>query len=137
MNIRLLLLAIASLLAISAAPNTGKLPPEASAVIDRVRQAAERSDWTALRKSMVREFMWSFGGDRDADQAIQEWKNRPEYARELNWVLRLGCHVDTTRYGDETKAERIKCDGIGGLHFRAGFINTPEGWKLEYFVAGD
>jgi len=137
MRRRLMILIAASLLAISAAPNAAKLPPEASAVIDRVRQAAERSDWTALRKSMVREFTWSFGGDRDADQAIQEWKNRPEYARELNWVLRLGCYVDTTRYGGETKAERIKCDGIGGMHFRAGFINTSEGWKFEYFVAGD
>ena len=137
MNIRLLLLAIASFLAISAAPNAGKLPPETSAVIDRVRQAAERSDWAALRKSMVREFTWSFGGDRGADQAIEAWKNRPEYVRELSRVLGMGCRVDTTRYGDGANAERIKCDGIGGLHFRAGFINTPEGWKLEYFVAGD
>ncbi len=127
----------AALLALSAAPGAGKLPPEASEVVDRVGQAAERSDWTALRKSMVREFTWSFGGDRDADQAIEAWKNDPQYARELNWVIRLGCHVDTTRYGDGAKASRIKCDGKGGMHFRAGFIDTAEGWKLEYFVAGD
>jgi hypothetical protein len=132
-----MILVAASLLAISAAPNPGKLSPEASAVIDRVRQAAERRDWTTLRNSMVKEFLWSFGGDRDADQAIEAWRNRPEYVRELSRVLRMGCRVDKTRYGGETKAERIKCDGTGGTHFRAGFINTSEGWKLEYFVAGD
>jgi hypothetical protein len=136
-NTKFATIVIASFLAIAAAPNAGKLPPEASAVIDRVRKAAEQSDWSALRKVMVREFTWSFGGDRDADQAIEAWKNRPEYVRELGRVLRMGCRVDTTRYGDGTNAERIKCDGKSGLQFRAGFINTPEGWKLEYFVEGD
>jgi hypothetical protein len=86
---------------------------------------------------MLREFTWSFGGDRDADQAIQEWKNRPEQVRELSQVLRAGCHVDSARYGDGKNASRIKCDGKGGTHFRAGLINTAEGWKLEYFVGGD
>ena len=132
-----MILIAVSFLALSAAPSTGKLPPDASAVIDRVRQGAERSDWTALRSAMIREFLWSFGGDRDADQAIQEWKNRPEHVRELSRVLGMGCRVDTTRYGDGTNAERIICDGKGGMHFRAGFINKSEGWKLEYFVAGD
>jgi hypothetical protein len=134
---RVLILATAFLLALSAAPNTSKMPPDASALIDRVRRAAEQSDWTALRSSMLREFTWSFGGDRDADQAIQEWKNRPENLRDLSRVLGSGCHVDKTRYGDGKNASRIKCDGKGGAHSRAGFIKTSEGWKFEYFVAGD
>ena len=137
MNTKLSIIAIVYILAISAAPNAGKIPPDASAIIDRVRQAAEQQDWKTLRSSMVKEFLWSFGGDRDADQAIEEWKNHPANVRELSRVLRLGCHVDTTRYGDGKNASRIKCDGKGGMHYRAGFIKTSEGWKLEYFVAGD
>jgi hypothetical protein len=136
-NFRVILFTTASLLAISAAPNTAKLPPDASAVIDRVKRAAEQHDWKALRNSMIKEFTWSFGGDRDADQAIQEWKNLPESIRELGRVLRAACRVDTTLYGDGSNASRIKCDGKGGAHFRAGFIGTSEGWKFEYFVAGD
>lgn len=113
------------------------MPPDATALIDRVSRAAEQHDWKTLRSLMINEFLWSFGGDRDAGQAIQEWKNHPEYGRELSRVLRTGCHVDTTRYGGNANASRIKCDGIGGTHPRAGFIKLPEGWKFEYFVAGD
>jgi hypothetical protein len=44
-------------------------------------------------------------------------------------VLRQGCRIEG--------AGRIKCPGAGDLSFRAGFIQVPEGWRMEYFVEGD
>lgn len=113
------------------------LPAAAARIIDRVRQAAQKRDLTNLRKLMVREFIWSFGGDRDADQAVEAWKDDPRYLREMARVLEQGCHIDVTRYGSERTKHRVKCPGTGNLSFRAGFIHTPDGWCMEYFVEGD
>ncbi len=78
------------------------LPAAATQIIDRVRQAAEQRDLAGLRKLMVREFKWSFGGDSDADQD-------PRFLREMARIPWQGCHI----------------------------IDTPDGWRIEYFVEGD
>jgi hypothetical protein len=117
--------------------DTGNVPSAAAAIINRVRQAAEQRDWTTLRKLLVRDFTWSFGGDRDADQAIDSWKDDPRYLRELVRVLGQGCRGDATQNRSGIDAARVKCPGSGDLSFRAGFIETREGWRLEYFVEGD
>jgi hypothetical protein len=121
----------------SAAEPARALPAAATQVIAQVRQAAEQRDLPGLRKLMIREFSWSFGGDRDADQAIEAWKEDPKYLRQLVRVLRQPCRVDTARYGSDEGKRRAKCPGAGNLSFRAGFIETPDGWRMEYFVEGD
>jgi hypothetical protein len=51
----------------------GRQPAEEQAVIDRVHAASVRKDLVALRAEMSEEFIWSFGGDADTEQAISEW----------------------------------------------------------------
>lgn len=128
------LLTVVALASETRAPSRSKapaLPPEATAAIQRVTDAAKKGDLKALRAAMVQRFTWSFGGDDDADQAIEEWSKEPRFLRELVRVLRMGCRPwrDTT--------DRVECPGRGDMSFRAGFLNTEDGWKLEHFVEGD
>ena len=105
------------------------LPKEAAEAIRAVADSAKKRDFMTLRGLMVDEFTWSFGGDRDANQAIDVWKQDGRYLTELERVLRGNCRP--------AKAGHIECPGRGDLSFRAGFVKTPKGWKLEYFVEGD
>ena len=105
------------------------LSAESQAAISGVADVAKKHDLQALRRRMVKAFTWSFGGDRDADQALEEWAKDPRYCRELQRVLRTGCHLADT--------DHIECHGRGGLTFRAGFVRVGSAWMLEYFVEGD
>ncbi len=105
------------------------IPAEAKTVIQHVHKAAMMKDFASLRKLMVSEFTWSFGGDGDANQALDAWKHDSRSLRELARVTGLRCSfraVDT-----------IQCPPNAGYHYRAGFKKTEEGWRMEYFVAGD
>lgn len=119
--------------AVTSAPATTqddkRLPKKAQAVIQKTMEYAQKRELKKLRNLMVRKFTWSFGGDRDADQAISEWRNDPKFLEELVQVLRKGCALQST--------DRIECPGAGNDNFRAGFVKTSDGWKMEYFVAGD
>ena len=46
------------------------VPHDAQEVIRTISSAAARADFAAFDKLMVREFTWSFGGNRDARQAL-------------------------------------------------------------------
>lgn len=50
------------------------IPSEAQAVIREVRLASKNRDFPALRRLLIQKFTWSFGGDGDADQAVDAWK---------------------------------------------------------------
>lgn len=106
-------------------------PVEADAIrlIREVSAAAKKQDFSALRKLMVDDFTYSFGGDRNADQAIERWKEEKRQLPEIVRVLRQGC-----RRFDYFK---VVCPGNGDMSYRGGFRKTPDGWRFEFFVEGD
>lgn len=106
------------------------IPQDAKAIIRSVHVAANAKDYRALKALMVPEFKWSFGGDSDADQAIEAWKHDQEALRELSRVTRLRCSFIA-------EANTIQCPANAGIYYRAGFTKTAEGWRMLYFVAGD
>jgi hypothetical protein len=124
------LLALASSDAFSAAAiKKAPVPKEAQAIINKTRQAVGAKDFAKLRALMISEFTWSFGGDGDADQAIEAWRKDPQYMKQMSAVLKRGCHADDV--------DRVICPGKGGMGFRAAYVKTEAGWRMEYFVAGD
>ncbi|KAB7772131.1 hypothetical protein CEK69_08775 [Xanthomonas sp. LMG 12462] len=112
-----------------ASPPHPKLPKSATASIAPVHRAAAHRDLQSLRRLMVQEFVWSFGGDDDADQAIQSWRTSPS---ELRTLVRLTAHA--CGYVDKNL---IQCPTHAGIEHRAGFSNTDQGWRMVYFLAGD
>lgn len=78
---------------------------------------------------MIDAFIWSFGGDGSADQAIAEWKTSSSYLKEL-------ARVTSTKCGYQTSTV-IQCPAKGRANFRAGFEITQGVWRMTYFVAGD
>lgn len=106
------------------------IPVDARAVIREVRMAAKAKNLAGLRRLMVAEFTWSFGGDGDADQAIEAWKRDPAAIRKLYRITGDRCAFTV----DE---KNIQCPPNAGYQYRAGFTKTGEGWRMSYFVAGD
>ena len=111
--------------ALAAAP----IPEDAQAIIRAVGSAAGRQDFAVLDKLMVREFTWSFGGDRDARQALDAWRADPRYLAQLSRATAAKCGYVTPRI--------IECPIRAGTGHRAGFERTTNGWRMSYFVAGD
>ena len=105
------------------------VPPELKRLISQIGDAAKRNDFAALRSAMVQEFVWSFGGDGDADQAIAEWKIYPKYLHDLAAATRAKCGAEGHEY--------IQCPAKAGTRFRAGFRLVGGQWKMAYFVGGD
>ena len=122
-------LAAIPLLATGTCALAADIPKEARDVIRAVHASAQKSDFAALRSLMVREFQWSFGGDPDAEQALESWKADPQYMRNLARVTAQGCGFITR--------EIIECPAKAGKGYRAGFARTPDGWRMRYFIAGD
>ena len=105
------------------------IPIEAQKVIDQVHAAAINEDFARLRRLMVRDFQWSFGGDANVDQALDTWKADPKYLRSLKGVTAQQCaFID---------AATVQCPAKGRTNFRAGFGKTADGWRMQYFVEGD
>ena len=135
-------MALACILAapLAAAAQTSRseaLPSGVSTIIESAPEAARVRDLTALRSLMITGFLWSFGGDRDVTQAVEAWKSDSRYLDEMVRVLRQGCHIDSREYRQVPLPRRIECPGSGGMTFHAGFIETPDGWRMEYFTEGD
>lgn len=92
--------------------------------------AARKGDPQALPKLMAPNFRWSFGPDgENLDSALQVWRADPDYLRQMVRVLRKGCVL--------ADVDTVTCPGFGGTSFRAGFQRTSDGWKMNYFLAGD
>jgi hypothetical protein len=106
------------------------IPTEARAIILEVHRAANKKDFTALRRLMVSQFTWSYGGDGDADQAIDAWKHDRAAMRELYRITAQRCSFSS----DE---QNIQCPPNAGYRYRDGFTKTEQGWRMSYFVAGD
>src|SRR5882724_1645574 len=54
----------------------------------------ERESPAGLRPLMEQAFTWSFGGDADADQAVDEWKKQPKALQGLTGALTGPCKRD-------------------------------------------
>ncbi len=78
---------------------------------------------------MAKDFLWSFGGDGSASQAIEAWRNDPEYLKNLSRITIMKCSY--------TKAKCVTCPANAGTGYRAAFKKLPEGWRMISFVAGD
>lgn len=102
---------------------------EAQSVISKVHTAAKNKDTVALKKLMVTEFIWSFGGDANAEQAIQAWKADKSIFKKMYRATGQDC-IEKSDYS-------IECPKNAGTGYRAGFKKTTEGWRMFYFVAGD
>jgi hypothetical protein len=105
------------------------VPAHARQVIQQIQVASTKGDFAALRQLMVADFQWSFGGDSDAEQALEAWKTEAKYLRNLRRVSAQQCALRTP--------ETIECPAKSGTGFRAGFKKTPAGWRMHYFVEGD
>lgn len=105
------------------------IPSQAQAVIQQVHRAAKAKDYSAIEKLMVQEFVWSFGGDGDAKQAIQAWKADPRAIKELHRVTGSQCVL--------VQDGSVECPSEAGIGYRARFKKTPEGWLMVSFVTGD
>jgi len=117
--------------AVSVSERAAAEPPPSGAleVIARVNHAARNMDYVALRAHMIQEFTWSFGGDSSAEQAIAEWKNRPDYMRQLGRITKMSCAYRKDKY--------VECPAKAGTSFRAGFKLSEGQWKMVYFLEGD
>jgi hypothetical protein len=105
------------------------IPPDAVAVIHQVRAAAKMKNFSALEKLMVPEFLWSFGGDGDAKQAVAVWKENPRTLNELYRITGSECAV---RFDGS-----VECPRNAGISYRARFKKTGVDWRMVSFVEGD
>lgn len=105
------------------------VPKEAKDIVLKVHAAAGRKDAKALEPLMVGDFVWSFGGDGDAKQALDAWKEDPAAFAKLYRVTGMPCVL--------VEGNIIECPKNAGLNYRAGFKLTDKGWRMIYFVAGD
>jgi hypothetical protein len=116
--------------AVTSIASASELPPNAMDVIGKVSAAAAKRDFGALEGLMAPEFTWSFGGDRDARQALKAWRADPNYLQQLHLAIRGLCAL-------KTSDGVVECPTNSGTKYRAGFKATQNGWKMIYFVAGD
>nr|WP_294841172.1 hypothetical protein [uncultured Methylotenera sp.] len=120
---------VLSLLVFSMSSLAIPVSKDALSVIYKVHVAAKNQDTATLKSLMVPEFIWSFGGDGNAEQAIQEWKTNKAYFKHLYTVTGKKCTLKPD--------QSVECPQSAGLSYRAGFRKTQEGWRMIYFVRGD
>ena len=118
-------LTISPCVAMAGAP----IPTGARLVISSVHAAAAKRDLSALRVLMTDEFTWSFGGDSTAEQAIAAWRSDQNAVAALRRITGKSCGRISEQF--------IQCPQNAGISYRAGFTETPSGWRMAYFVAGD
>lgn len=130
MRLTISLAAVFGLLSAVSPSNAAQaVPSQAQAVIQQVHRAAKAKDFSALEKLMIQEFLWSFGGDGDAKQAIEAWKANPRALRELHRITGARCAV--------RRDKSVECPPNAGVSYRARFIETANGWLMVSFVEGD
>lgn len=110
----------------------GQIPAAASDLISKTAGWGTARDFASLRLVMTDDFVWSFGRDDGADNAIEEWRRDQRYLPALTKVLKSPC-----RPGNYNGTPGVECPGRGGLSFRAWFVETKAGWKFTAFVEGD
>ena len=131
---KILLIALSLSVANSAIPQTVEaksVPIKAVITIEAVHAAASSGDYIKLRSLMTNDFLWSLGGDRDAEQAITAWKNGVGV---MNLLSELTAHIEKCGF---ITPEHIQCPAELTDGWRAAFVNTPQGWRMSHFLAGD
>jgi hypothetical protein len=118
----------AAALAVATTALAAGVPPAAQAAIHAVNAAAAHKDFAALEALMTSEFIWSYQGDPSAKAAIAEWQSHPKTLKELQHVTTLAC---------DQRSALVECGAPTKGSFRAGFKQTPAGWRMVYFVEGD
>jgi hypothetical protein len=113
-------------------PPGRRIPAAVSDLISKTAAWSTTRDFTSLRQVMTDNFVWSFGGDDGADNAIAEWRSEQRYLPALTKVLKSPC-----RQADYNGTRGVECPGAGGDSFRAWFVETKAGWKFTAFVEGD
>lgn len=106
------------------------LPEEAQQLILATHQAALKRDLPTLRRLMTADFISSFGPDAGPDATIEGWRKSPADLDVLAWLTAQACALDES-------PNAVQCPPDAGVDFRAGFVRTPNGWRLAYFLAGD
>jgi hypothetical protein len=105
------------------------IPQAAKTVVAEIHQSAKLRDTKTLRKLMMSNFIWSFGGDASATQAIDSWLANPILFDELSRITSMDCISIET--------DIVECPKDADTGYRAGFKSTPKGWRMAYFVQGD
>jgi len=113
--------------------------------IPRFRAAVNRRDRDALRQMMTAEFLYSFGGNLDRDEALEYWDKSDARAWEaFARVLAKGAVSSwraMQRIPDNPVASRIAPPAArkrGYVAWRATFEYGEDGqWRCTAFVQGD
>ncbi len=108
-------------------------------LVDQVSIAADRRDFDSLHSLMVLDFRYSFGGNRDRDEAIDWYEDRPKLLDELASVLSRDCAITeyaaTLYYVCPAAAVDPDTPYYG---YRAGFrLKDGNNWQFVWFLAGD
>ena len=108
-------------------------------VVAEVRKAAKARDFTALRRLMASDFLYSFGGSRSNTEAIAWYRSHPELLDRLDWVLSANCtlseYYGDTHYICPKEAADLE---VPYIEYRAAFRRSADGtWLFLWFVAGD
>jgi hypothetical protein len=113
----------------------GNVPNPAAKLVSTVHRAATARDATALRATMVDDFVWSAGSDPDADVAVAMWHADATILAELARVLDAGCRVDDSQTLVTCPPTYTEEPGYRG--YRAGFKLVDGRWKLAFFTTGE
>jgi hypothetical protein len=105
------------------------LPEDAAIAVSNINSAAKQQDLKTLRLLMTPDFIWSFGGDHSAEQAIEAWQANLAVLNKLAHVTQQPCVMATST--------EFECPSHEELGYRAGFKLTSSGWRMFYFVEGD
>jgi hypothetical protein len=105
------------------------VPVAAQLIITKVHAAASHKAVSKLKNLMISEFIWSFGGDAEATQAIEAWQKSPIAFKQLEII--------TAKPFSEISQHYVECASKAHTGYRAGFKLTESGWRMDYFVAGD
>jgi hypothetical protein len=107
----------------------GAVPEAARQRLIQIHAAAARRDLAALRALMDPAFTWSFGGDTDADQAIEAWRQDPSRLGALQRALEQGRCEPDGRY--------LTCEDAPSATGRLVLRQDGGQWIWEAFVEGD
>lgn len=124
------LLAATVLIGFTSTPSAAEsVPQELAHMVSQIHSAAVHRKYETLREHMNTEFVWSFGGDGDREQALSEWRKDARYLHRLARATRSACEL--------IGGGAYQCPAKPGEGFRAGFRQIDGQWKMVYFVAGD
>lgn len=114
-----------------AAAQAGKTnaPKSATRLVAAVHDAAASGTPEALRKYMSPDFVSSFGGDGEPDEAIALWSRERSSLKHLAQSTAGHCRLPSTVY--------LECPARAGIGYRAGFKLVSGTWVFSSFVAGD